>query len=140
MKMKSLKEMDEMVSRLRHLREEETELRNLAKAKSSEVEEMEQQILNELKTQELDSFKGSAGTVYLSKRYDVKFPKDDQQKFQLKKYLEQKGVLDLLWSINYQSLNSWWKQEMDAAFERNELLDVPGINPVESESLNFRKG
>jgi len=138
--MKNLKEFDELVSRLRHLREEESELKRIASGKTSEVEEVEAEILRELTEQGLDTFKGSAGTVYKSQKFAVKMPQDSDTKEYLKNYLVEKQVFDNFWTINYQSLNSFYKQEVEAAKARGEFLDIPGLNPVMSETLNFRKG
>lgn len=104
------------------------------------MEEIEAEIMRELETQGMDSFKGTKGQVYFSEKYAVKFPTDDVVKRDLENYLRGRGAFDAMWSINYATLNAFYKQEVEQAKENGELVDVPGMNPVLTKTLNFRKG
>ena len=122
------------------LRQEEKDIKKVLSDKAEEVSKCEAEIMKELEDQKLDSFKGNAGLVYFSEKYDVKFPKEDGVKEELREYLEQRGAFGAMWSINYASLNSWYKQEIEHAKSEGQYLDIPGLDPVMSKTLNFRKG
>lgn len=138
--MRSLKDMDDLVTRLSEAKAEEAEQKRIYSEKTKVVEEIEGEIMKELTAQGLDSFKASKGTVYISERYAVKFPTDLDVKAQLAQYLKDRGAFDAMWSINYATLNAFFKQEVERAKENGELVDVPGLNPLLTKTLNHRKG
>lgn len=138
--MRSLMEMNALVEKLTEAKVEEAEQKRIYSEKTKVVEEIEGEILNELQLQGLDSFKAAKGSVYISERYAVKFPNDSLVKEQLQEYLKQRGAFDAMWSINYASLNAFYKQEVERAKENGELLDIPGMNPILTKTLNHRKG
>ena len=138
--MRSLKEMDDLVTRLSEAKAEESEQRRIYSEKTKAVEEIEGEIMKELTLQGLDSFKASKGMVYISEKYAVKFPTDLDVKAQLFQYLKDRGAFDAMWSINYATLNAFFKQEVERAKENGELVDVPGLNPLLTKTLNHRKG
>lgn len=113
--------------------------RALAAAYDEEAEQVRRLVMFELNAQGLKSFKGTLGTASISKRYHVKMPQDFALKTELKDYLLQRGQFEALWTINYQSLNSYFKQEAEAADAEGRYLDIPGLNPVSEPYLSFRK-
>lgn len=103
-----------------------------------DIDALKVEIMEALTSQGLTSFKGSTGMVSISSRWNVKFPKDET-KAELEKYLRDKGVFDGMWSVNHQTLNAWYKAEMEASQGKGEYLDVPGLNPTEDKILSLRK-
>jgi arginine deiminase len=136
----SIKELDDAILKLSQLRDEHKELHRISAAKKEEVDTLEQQIQAALEKNKLESFKGSVGTVYISERFSVRFPKDVEIKEQLEHYLKDRGAWSSLWSINANSLAAWYKEEMALAKAEGRYLDIPGLDPAMSKTLNFRKG
>lgn len=114
-------------------------LKKQCEAANAECQKVRDEIFGELKAQGVDSFKGGVGTVYLTKRFQVKFPANPDVKDELKTYLMGRNAFDALWSINYQSLNSWFKTEQENATAEGRYLDIPGLEPKLDESLAFRR-
>lgn len=119
---------------------EATTTRKRAAEIQAKADEVRHTIMQELEEQGVSSFKGNAGTVTIAERFAVKMPVDPDVKGELAGYLRDKGAFEALWTINYQSLNSWFKAEMDAAKEAGVYLDVPGLEPKSDKFLQFRKG
>lgn len=105
----------------------------------NEAERLRNEVVAELQSQGVDSFKGSVGTATVSTRFSVKMPKDPEIKQELKEYMLKQNAFEGMWTINHQSLNSWYKQEIEAAKMNSTMVDVPGLEPVADKWLSFRK-
>jgi len=83
---------------------------------------------------------GRLGSVSVSSRLSVRTPKTPDEKEAFKEYLEEKGALDLL-SINSRTLQSLYKEEMEAALEEGNIdFSMPGVGePTFTETLTMRK-
>lgn len=84
------------------------------------------------------------GTVYRQKSFSVKIPKDPAAKDKLFGWIrEHKGddVLKNMVSINSQTLNSFYKAELEVAKEKGDIdWALPGIEaPEVYYTLNMRK-
>lgn len=136
--MKSASEIDSMITELENLRVIADARKVEYTAAYENANQKEFEILSELEKQGLTSFKGNKGTVTLSTRYSVKFPKDIETKKQLRDAIGDENFM-LLCSINHASLNSWFKSEVEAAKIRGEMLDLPGLTPTSDTILLFRR-
>lgn len=104
--------------------------------------EVEAKILATLEAQELTSFKSKHGTVVRSSRFSVRVPADTDAKVEFFKWLNTKGR-DIYWkyvTVNSNSLNSLYKQEMEVAKEEGNIdFKIPGIGaPTYSPVLSRR--
>ncbi len=82
------------------------------------------------------------GTVSRITQYKVTTPKDLEQKKQMLMYLKQKGpeVYLSMVGVNYQTLNAFYNQEAEAAKEKGEVFQMPGVEaPTAEEHLRFTK-
>lgn len=136
----SLKEMDEKLGELARLEKEMEQLDGLKKTLQESIGKIQRDIMASLEAADLKTFKGGSGAVTVCSRWSVKMPKDPEVKDELRKELEEKEAFDGLWTINHQTLNSFWKAEKEACEQRGELVDLPGLNPIEDKYLQFRKG
>lgn len=137
--MAEIKDIDKMISEIRDFEDELEQLKAVQSKIREQVEERERAIMSALEESELKAFKGSRGAVSVVSRWSVKMPKDPAAKDELRKVLEEKNAFDGLWTINHQSLNSYFKEEKAVCDERGEMIDLPGLNPVEDKFLSFRK-
>lgn len=137
--MRSLAEMNNLVSRLWEERAKKDALVEQMKAQQMQIDKLEKEITRELQEQGLETFRASVGTVTIATKFSVKYPTDPDQEQAFLEYLKQDGA-DHLRKVNYQTLNAYYKTKLDAAKERGEYLDVPGLQPTSDNYLMFRKG
>lgn len=118
--------------------------RDVLKPKKAKLDLMEGQILQTLADNELTSFKSSHGTVVRSTRYSVRTPKTIEEKTAFFEWLNKSKGREVYWtyvSVNSQSLNSFYKAEMEAAKEAADFdFKIPGIGePEATPVLSKRK-
>lgn len=104
---------------------------------------IDNKILAHLEKADLSSFKSKYGTVIRSKKFSVQTPKTTDQKAAFFQWLKDKGD-EVYWqyvTVNSQSLNSLYKEEMDIAKEEGNIdFVIPGIlEPTYYEQLSKRK-
>lgn len=128
-----------MVTQMHQLETEAALVKRSSIELQNKADELRQKILESLEASGVHSFKGSVGSVNIAERFAVKLPADPEVKQELKDYLIAHGNFDALWTINYQSLNGWYKAEMEAAKANNVYLDIPGLEPKSDKYLQFRK-
>lgn len=134
----TLKELDNLISEIAELDGQAEGMKLTLKALNEQIAEKERKVMAMLEQAELKTFKGSRGSMTIASRWGVKMPKEPEVKEALKAYCEERGIWDNLWTINHQTLNSMFKQAMEAATEAGEMIDIPGLNPVEDKYLQFR--
>lgn len=112
------------------------------KGENQILADLEKRLLAVFTAEGKTSYQSKVGTLSVSYRASFKTPKEDSDREAFFSYLKEKGVYDRLITVNSQTLNSFCKQEMEAATERGEGLDfsIPGIeSPTLNEVLSFRK-
>jgi DNA helicase IV len=135
----SMSEMNEMITELERLDVLNDAKAQEKKATQEAVDRQRSKILAELEAQKIDSFKGSIGTVTVTNRWNVKAPKESETREALRKFMESKNQFESLWTINHATLNAWYKEEVENAKERGEMLDIVGLTPVLDKTLSFRR-
>ena len=70
------------------------------------------------------------GTIYQSERAYVRTPKSPEEREAFFGYLKQIGEFNDLITVNSQTLNAWFKAKNEAAIDRGELLEVPGLKDI----------
>lgn len=87
------------------------------------------------------SYKSTWGTLVLTTRYSVGMPKDPQKRTEFFSYLRDKGLFENMITVNHQTLNSYYKQEMEAALDKGDIdFKVPGIEePSAHKTITLRK-
>jgi ATP-dependent protease HslVU (ClpYQ) ATPase subunit len=137
----TIQEMEKMVEEIADLRMKESQASAAKKAATEALEAAELRMLTTLNGEGLTSYRGSMGLVSLSYRTSVKTPKTDEDRQKFFDYLKERGLYDKLISVNSQTLNSFYKSELEAALESGkDGCEIPGINEVSvQEILSFRK-
>lgn len=120
---------------------------DVAKAAYTEVEDalaaLESKMVTFMSDAGLTTFKTSLGQITLNRRWRVNVPKgDDLDKFMDYLKVHQPESFRHLQTVNYQSLNSWFNAELDAARDRGDVgWAPPGLaEPRVNEYLSIRKG
>jgi hypothetical protein len=126
---------------LRQLREEEARWSAEKTAASARVEQAEKKMVELLELSGLKNFKGPDGTVYISYRTSVKTPKTPDDRAAFFEYLKSRGLYDQMITVNSQTLNSFYKSEIEEAQGRGQPdFEIPGLSEVTVEPrLGFRK-
>ena len=114
------------------------------KKKRSELEELKAKLENYLEAIEKTTYHSNFGNVTAARRMSVSFPKEPEAKAQFLNYLKEQGVYDDMISVNSQSLNSYFRQEMENAAETGHYnFIMPGIGEPRHSidiRLNKKKG
>lgn len=134
----SIKDLDHMIEQLAQTRDAIAQLNSEIKTFQEEKHRIECQLLDILTAHELSSFKGSNGSVSVVNRFQVKMPKDDMR-YEFKQYLLDNDAFEAMWTINHQTLNAWYKAQVESAELTGEYLDVPGLEPQVDKTISFRR-
>lgn len=137
----TVQELNNKIARIAELRAKEQEASLAKKVITEELESEEASMIEALNALEMTSHKGPAGGVSISHRTSVKTPKTLEAKNKLFDYLRAKGLFDTMVSVNSQTLNSFYKAEMEQAIEAgNSEFQIPGLDEVTvSQTLSFRR-
>ena len=139
----SLEGMKDFVGEMRELRKAYDAAKKLSNEAHEKYKEAEGKIIGALDSAGLKKFNvPGLGTAYTITKLTVKVPIDLASKRKLFDYMrERQGVdaTDNMISINHQTLNAYYKEELEACKAEGKDLKVPGIeDPVERVSLGFR--
>lgn len=113
-------------------------------AKNETLDELEGKIAATLKELGKQSYKSEAGLISRVERWRVNLPQTPDEKQQLRDYLREKGLEDML-TVNSNTMNSYYMKEWDevkAHGDPEEAMNfrIPGIGePKVHEILSFRK-
>lgn len=139
----SVPEFDEIVEKVFKQREKIDLIQMELKREQEILDKMNVRVLAILKELKRDSYKSPLGSVGIQRRTSVTMPKDPTQREQFFGYLREKGAYDALITVNSQTLNAWYKQELEQAQLEKRSLDfqVPGLNPPSTfEVIRVTKG
>lgn len=139
--MQDLKQLNTLCDSLAETREKKARLNAQLKELNEAEERDETKILEMLEAAELDSFDGTKGKVSIVNRFTVRVPQSIDDKQKLFDYLKKRKIFFELVSVNSQTLNSFYKKEMEiAAGEGNTDFKIPGVGePGVKKTLSFRK-
>jgi hypothetical protein len=136
----TIKDFEELAQQLADVREK-IDLLNIEYKKLGEEEAaLEAKIIALLDAAEITSYKAKAGTIISSSMQSVSVPKGESKQ-SFFNYLKEAGIYDEVVTVNSQWLNGYYKKEMEAAREREDVFfTIPGLeNPFTKTRLSFRK-
>ena len=110
--------------------------------RKTELEGKKKKLLALMEEAEVNSYRTASGQVVRKKLFSVKTPKgEDLQTFF--GYLREHRPDDYLAlaTVNSQSLNSWYKQELEAVKEKGGMdVEIPGLGePTITEQISITK-
>lgn len=131
----------ELQERILDLQGEYDKVKKSLETISKDLESAKSDMLAHMVESKIDSFKNDKGTITLNRRFQVTVPKgDDLEAFF--GYLEKTNVAaaHALRTVNYQTLNSWYKEQLDAAGDQAPFIQIPGLQPpTANEYLSVRR-
>lgn len=101
----------------------------VAKEAEAKVKGEERELLSILELADLDRFDTEDYSFSVGDRRTVLNPRDVESKKALAKYLTERGVFWEYFTINNQSLNSFWKAEEAIAHSEGRSFELPGVEP-----------
>jgi hypothetical protein len=115
------------------VRKQKAELEVEKKKLNAKLAEIEGEIEGILEENDLKSYKSPMGTVGTTTRFSVKLPASPDDKQALYEWIQNekgKDVLEGFLTINSQTLNKFYNEEVALAAERGEVLfNIPGLQP-----------
>jgi hypothetical protein len=137
----SVSDLNDKAKHIKELRDKETELSNLKKVATTQLEEAEREFLEILTAEGMDSFRSPVGLLSITHRTSVQTPKTPEDKAKFFAHLKAQGLYDQMVSVNSQTLNSYYKDQLEQAKKRGDAdLEIPGISGVTiTPNLSFRK-
>lgn len=135
----TVEEFEALCKQLRDKRSEYEDAKRVASGINEEVVAIENKLAECLNSTDKDTYKSEYGTVSLTFRTSYKVPQGDGRP-EFFNYLKERGVFDHLITVNSQTLNAWSRKEIEAAKERGEILEIPGLGePTITPTISFRK-
>lgn len=117
--------------------------RQTLEPKQKRLDEVEALILQTLADNDLKSFKSSHGLVVRSLRYSIKTPKSNEEKVAFFEWLNKEKGREVYWAmatVNSQTLNAFYKAEMEAAKEAGTFdFSIPGLGAPEAQPILSRR-
>lgn len=125
----TLQEFEDLCTRAYELKKDLDLLDLQKKSVNENLMQVQQKILIHMEAHNKKSYKTQHGTIVAATKFQVTLPKTPEQLEAFYSYLKSRGHFDNLISVNYQKLNSYYKQEMEAAVEAGNIdFKVPGID------------
>lgn len=98
-------------------------------ATNKELGRAEQKCIEILKELGLETFKGSLGQVTPMQVESYPTPKDPDDRALFFNHLRERNLFDSMITVNYQTLNSWAKEEYQQAKDRGDIFfTIPGLS------------
>jgi predicted RNase H-like nuclease (RuvC/YqgF family) len=138
----TIQELDSMVKTMFEKRAEVERLEDQASDLNKEVEKLKAKVMSILEaTGRLNHDTPGVGKVTAVTKYQVSFPKDEENASKFRQYLLDNGM-DSMLTLNHQTLNAFYKSKLEEAGEGADPTSVlPGIgNPEARVTLSMRKG
>lgn len=105
---------------------------------NEELEPLKAKIIEHLEFFEKTRHDTKHGAFILSRKTSVKLPDDKREFYQ---YLKDKNIFEDMVTVHSNTLNAWYKQEMEAAIERKDAdFKIPGLGlPTTYTTVSLRK-
>lgn len=88
---------------------------------------LEGELFQIMEAMEIKKFDGAIGKITVMEIDYVSNPATEEAKKQFFDYLKSEGIFDEMVSVHYQKLNSFFKTKLEEAIEKQEVLNIPGL-------------
>lgn len=120
---------DQICDKASELKSQINELEDKADGLKNELRNYERQLLAFFETSGKDRCGSTMGDISVRERLSVKTPKSESDKRALFDWLNKRGIFFEFASVNSNSLNALYKQEVEAAQLENRECDMPVGEP-----------
>lgn len=136
-----LKEFKALTNELIDLRETKEKMEENLSQVNKLIDEINQKLIAYMEEAQIDNFQTDRGKFVLSEHFSVRIPREPNDVEAFLAHVKERGDLDAVLKINSQSLNAWYKREMEAYNEKHDDFNfsVPGIEkPEVYQRISFR--
>lgn len=135
----TVEELDALIKTLKDLRSEKEDKELSLKETNKKIMELEAKCTKFLNDLKRDSYSSPEGTISIRRSFRVAVPSSLEEKTAFFSYLNEKGIFFDLVTVNSQTLNSFYRKELENA-EDPMSFSIPGIGQSKLyESVNFRR-
>lgn len=133
-------DLNSLIEKIVELEEDIEAHKRVVKGLNEQLGLIENQAIEALTALNLTSVKHEKGTLILTTRFSVKNPATPEDKKAFYDYLKEKQLFENMVSVNSNSLNAWYKAEMEAAKQSGDFgFKVPGIaEPSAYQQVSLR--
>lgn len=137
----TFKDLEDLCKKCFDKREEIEKLEAEAKEMNAELDGLKERLAEYLTDLDKTSYDSSVGKVTIKNIFTVPVPKSPESKEEFFGYLKSRGMFDSLISIHSQTLNAFYKAELEIANQEGKLdFKIPGLDePYHKRSLSFRR-
>jgi len=137
----SIEDMNKLVERLKEAREKKDQAKIILSQIQAEEDTLEAELLEVLESQGLKNFRAACDIVVGTRNeFSVRQPQGPENEEAFNNWLKEND-LDRLRKVNYQSLNSLYRERLEAAAAQGEVVVIPGLEaPTVRTTLTVRKG
>lgn len=140
-----VQEFDKLIVKLREMRDTKDIWKKALSELQANLDEVEGKILNLLKLTKKNNWEvPGIGMAYKSTKLEVRMSDDLNRRRELRDFVLGKygqDVTDTMFSVNYQALNKFYKDELAQVPEKEQAdFVLPGLDkPQSSEIIGFRR-
>lgn len=126
----TVEDLDALILKIKEVRDEIDKRQAALTEKNKELMTLEGRCVDYLKELDRKSYSSPIGTFSIVSSWRVPTPKEDSDKEAFFNYLKEKGIFLQMASVHSQTLNSFYKKELEAAQEKGDVgFNIPGIGP-----------
>lgn len=137
----TLAELDAIAEKMVELKEAAKALEEKKKEKESEFQSLAKTLMEELSEHGKTSYAIPGFKLIRQEKLNITLPSDPDKKEEFYRYLKKRGLFESLVSINYQTLNGFYRSEFNTACEEGKTdFEIPGLgSPTHHEYIAIRK-
>lgn len=125
----TVKELDDLTNEIFKLKAQKDSIEETLSDLNKTLQAKEKQVIEAMKELNLETFKGTGGTLTPYDKVSYAVPKSPEDREAFFTFLREKGVFDGMATVHHATLNAFVSQEYEAAKERGDLFfTVPGLN------------
>lgn len=139
----TVQELDQLVAELFEQRQKIEAMEEQVTTENKKLAFMKSKIVDYLKELGREDFKSASGSVSVKAQWRVNLPKSEEDRAAFFAHLKDRGIFDSMITVNSNTLNSYFREEWEAAQESGDAMNfkMPGIGePKLFEDLYVRKG
>jgi len=135
------KELDKLVEEMFAARTAYQEADKVKKALGEEMDRLEEKVIDALVSLDKTNWDTDSCKVVINHRTSVLVPKTPEDKTKFYSYLKDKGMFDDMITVNSNTLNAFYKEQLNQALEAGDVnFRIPGIGEAAIvKNLQVRK-
>ena len=137
----TVEDLDALVAEVFNQRIKCDQMGDALSEENKKLQYLESKVTSYLKELGRKDYKTPLGSISVVQKWRVNNPKDPEARHKFYEFLREKGIFEELVSVNSNTLNAFYKKEMEIAREQGDFdFSVPGIEePKLYETVTLRR-